>query len=231
MQLTCCFFHVKIHQYMSGRIKLLRDGEPIQSDADLPELGYEYTKKTSEHDIICGTYGLEAFQLPHRECPGRFVCDVPVENRGLAQFSQCIESMNCKMMAGMTTSVKGSESEVALTLHQMIPHHQNAVNMAKALLKMDKLNCEDILDDESPDCAMEAILREIMNKQNAQIQKMRWILEKNSYPQDNDCVVEMSPVIAISDIVENSSSCSNISGAFLAASASFAYWLSNEVLK
>lgn len=32
---------------------------------------------------------------------------------------------------GMTTSVKDSESEVALFLHQMIPHHQNAVNMAK----------------------------------------------------------------------------------------------------
>ena len=39
--------------------------------------------------------------------------------------------MNCAMMNGMTTSVKGSESEVALFLHQMIPHHQNAVNMAK----------------------------------------------------------------------------------------------------
>ena len=31
----------------------------------------------------------------------------------------------------MTSSVKDSESEVALFLHQMIPHHQNAVNMAK----------------------------------------------------------------------------------------------------
>jgi len=34
----------------------------------------------------------------------------------------------------MTTSVKDSESEVALFLHQMIPHHQNAVNMAKGKL-------------------------------------------------------------------------------------------------
>ncbi len=35
----------------------------------------------------------------------------------------------------MTTSVKESESEVALFLHQMIPHHQNAVNMAKGKLE------------------------------------------------------------------------------------------------
>ena len=39
--------------------------------------------------------------------------------------------MNCAMMNGMTSSVKGSASEDALFLHQMIPHHQNAVNMAK----------------------------------------------------------------------------------------------------
>ena len=39
----------------------------------------------------------------------------------------------------MTTSVKDSESEVALFLHQMIPHHQNAVNMAKG--KLSKFAC------------------------------------------------------------------------------------------
>jgi len=37
-------------------------------------------------------------------------------------------------MAGMTNKAT-SKSEVALFVHQMIPHHQNAVNMAKALLK------------------------------------------------------------------------------------------------
>ena len=40
--------------------------------------------------------------------------------------------MNCAMMSGMTTGVvEGTQSEAALFLHQMIPHHQNAVNMAK----------------------------------------------------------------------------------------------------
>jgi len=45
------------------------------------------------------------------------------------------------MFAGMTTNVNAG-SEAALFLHQMIPHHQNAVNMSKALLKTKTLNCE-----------------------------------------------------------------------------------------
>jgi uncharacterized protein (DUF305 family) len=37
----------------------------------------------------------------------------------------------------MTTGVMASD-ETALFIHQMIPHHQNAVNMAKTLLKSAK---------------------------------------------------------------------------------------------
>ena len=76
---------------MTGRIKLLKDGEPIQKDAELPELGYEYNQP-AEHDQVCGTYGLHDFQLPHDECPERFVCDAPAENEELVQFSRCIVS-------------------------------------------------------------------------------------------------------------------------------------------
>lgn len=143
---------------MTGRIKLLKNGEALQKDAQLPELGYSYDQP-AEHDQVCGTFGVHEFQLPHDQCPDQFVCDVPMNNQKLAQFSNCIvsifcalsslycnnfsldqldpvftvcqDSMNCAMMNGMTSSVKGSESEVALFMHQMIPHHQNAVNMAK----------------------------------------------------------------------------------------------------
>lgn len=121
---------------MTGRIKLLKDGQPIQKDVHLPELKYEYDMPTM-HDEVCGTYGLNDFQLPHPECPEKFVCDVPADNEELVQFSKCIDSMNCAMMAGMTTSVKDAQSEVALFLHQMIPHHQNAVNMAKGRFHVD----------------------------------------------------------------------------------------------
>lgn len=62
----------------------------------------------------------------------------------------------------------------------------------KALLKTGKLKCDDLTDEESEqaaECAMEIILREIVNNQNAQIQVMRAILEANNYPQENDCKV------------------------------------------
>ena len=211
---------------MAGRIKLLRDGHPIQKD-DLHELGYEYDVPTG-HDAECGTYGLNSFQLPHAECPEKFVCDVPSDNGELAQFAKCMDSMDCAMMVGMTTSVKNVENEIALFIHQMIPHHQNAVNMAKgklslifwswilhlvfrnvaynksnynlihsllpttiALLYTGKLSCGDLTDENSDDCAMEVILREIINNQNAQIQAMRGVLESQGWPQENDCEVVM----------------------------------------
>ncbi len=84
---------------MTGRIKLLRNGEPIQKDVHLPELGYEYDMP-AEHDDECGTFGLNQFKLPHEECPEKFVCDVPSGNKELMQFAGCIDSMNCAMMVG-----------------------------------------------------------------------------------------------------------------------------------
>ncbi|KAL7502179.1 hypothetical protein ACHAWX_000484 [Stephanocyclus meneghinianus] len=187
------FYFCHIHQFMAGRIKLLRNGVAIQN-SDIPELGYEYESPTG-HDSICGSYGLNAYQLPHAECPQKFVCDTEGQDEVLQQFSKCIDSMNCAMMAGMTSSVHGGIDEIALFIHQMIPHHQNAVNMAKALLRTGRVQCDNLTDEDSeqaPDCAMEVILREIISGQNAQIQVMRGILEAKSFPQTNDCKVSVS---------------------------------------
>jgi hypothetical protein len=183
---------LKIHQFMTGRIKLLKNDVQIQPNEDLPELGYQYDFEDnglSEFDEQCGTFGLDDFQLPHLECPSKFVCDVPEESRQIAQFSTCIDAMDCFMVAGMTTGVKAN-SVVALFIHQMIPHHQNAVNMAKALLKTGELNCDN-LEDETDDCVMETILYDIVNGQNAQIQSMRAILEGENYPPVDDCKVNI----------------------------------------
>jgi len=60
------------------------------------------------------------------------------------------------------------------------------------LLKTGKLNCDDLTDEESEqadDCALEIILREIVNNQNSQIQAMRALLEAKNYPEENDCKV------------------------------------------
>jgi hypothetical protein len=173
---------------MSGRIKLLKNGVPI-SPSDEPPLGYEYDV-VSEFDARCGTFGLSGFQLPNKNCLDKFVCTTSGTSQELQLFSECIDAMNCHMMDGMTTGVK-VESPVALFAHQMIPHHQNAVNMAKTLLfqQSELLNCASLDNQDDPYCVMEAVVRDIINTQNHQIQQMRGILEDLKYPEMDDCSV------------------------------------------
>lgn len=190
------FYFCHIHQYMTGRIKLLKDDVAIQPNANKPEIPYNYDSP-SAYDQKCGTYGLENFQSGHAECPDKFVCNVPGSNKELSDFSDCIDSMNCNMLVGMTTNVNAG-TPTALFLHQMIPHHQNAVNMAKALMKTGNIQCDDLVtgddtpEDEANACAIEALLREIINTQNHQIQTMRGLLDSYApkYPTD-DCKVEI----------------------------------------
>ena len=160
------FYFCHIHQFMSGRIKLLKNGVSVTQD-DTPEVPYTYGKPC-DFDAQCGTFGLDSFQLPNVECFDRFVCGVPDNDSHLELYSACIEAMNCRMMAGVTTKAT-SMSGVDLFIHHMVPHHQNAVNMAKATLKFAKLKCDD-LTGESNDCVLEQILREIINGQNIEIQ-------------------------------------------------------------
>jgi hypothetical protein len=177
---------------MTGRIKLIdENNEPINAD-DIPAIEYEYDE-VSEFDKKCGTFNTSDYQLPNAECPDKFVCDVAGGNSGLSDFSECLDAMNCAMMAGMTSH---ATSQMGLFIHQMIPHHQNAVNLAKAILKTG-VSCEDLSNDEGPTCIMEVILREIINGQNAQIQAMRGVLEALDEPAYADCTV---PVFGLEDI-------------------------------
>jgi hypothetical protein len=182
----------QIHQFMTGRIKLVdANGEPLVTE-DTPEIEYSYDE-VDDFDKQCGTFNTSDYQLPHPECPEKFVCDVAGESSGLSDFADCMDAMNCAMMVGMTTH---ATSEVGLFIHQMIPHHQNAVNMAKALLKTG-LPCDDLLDDEDTNCIMQGLMREIVNGQNAQIQSMRAVLETLEEPAYADCVV---PVFGEDDV-------------------------------
>jgi uncharacterized protein (DUF305 family) len=173
---------------MAGRIKLLKNGIPINED-DMPALGFSYDTP-GPFDKQCGTYGLDAFQLPNPVCPDRFVCGVEEQDEELQSFAECIDAMDCAMMSGMTTGVMAS-NEAALFIHQMIPHHQNAVNMAKTLLKSGKVVCADLTDEDSQDCVLEGILYEIINGQNHQIQLMNSYLKAKEYPAADNCVVEV----------------------------------------
>eukprot|EP00804_Cyclotella_cryptica_P003111 CCRYP_006098-RA/>CCRYP_006098-RA protein AED:0.03 eAED:0.03 QI:72/1/1/1/0.5/0.66/3/228/934 len=182
------FYFCHIHEFMSGRIKLLQNGEPV-SYKNVPEIPYKQEFQDSSFDKSCGTMHLGDFQLPHPECPHKFVCNGSDENH----FAQCLEAMNCAMMVGMTTYVfDKNDGDVALFNHQMIPHHENAVNMAKALMHEDVLHCSDITSD-TDDCKMDGLLHEIVNNQNYQIQQMRSILEGDGFPEFNDCIVNIKP--------------------------------------
>ena len=81
--------------------------------------------------------------------------------------------------------------------------------MQPALLNTGKVKCDDLSDTESEqadDCALEIILREIINGQNAQIQTMRAILESKSYPEENDCKVPVGSLNGASPVALTSAS-------------------------
>ena len=137
---------------MTGRIKLLKNGVAV-NETDVPKIDYVYDNP-GEFDKQCGTYGLDSFKLPNLECPETFVCLDDITDQNLTSYATCIDAMNCAMFAGMTTKYSAN-SPVALFIHQMIPHHQNAVNMAKVLLKQNILPCADLTNDEDPNCIME----------------------------------------------------------------------------
>ena len=109
------FYFSHIHKNMAGRIKLLNDGTPVHPD-DFPAIDYTHPEP-SPFDASCGTFGLSPFQLPHAECPSKFVCDKQ------SHFGRCVDAMNCFMMAGMTTYAE-EHGDVALFKHHMIPHHK-----------------------------------------------------------------------------------------------------------
>jgi hypothetical protein len=125
---TDLFVFCHIHEWMAGRIKVTKNGKVI-NQLDVPTLGFQYDYNTplmSDFDIECGTFGLGAFQTPgNQHCPDYFVCDKkdPTVTPEMAQFSKCIDAMNCHQLAGMTTGIKAHD-ERALFIHQMIPHHQ-----------------------------------------------------------------------------------------------------------
>ena len=150
------FYFCHIHDFMGGRIKLTKNGQ-LLNDANTPDLVGHDSEPPSDFDKQCGTFDLGRYTLPNPLCPSRFVCFQGDEPQEIRDFSRCIDAMNCHQLSGMTTGIK-AQSPAALFIHQMIPHHQNAVNMAKALLKTGTLQCDDLSVEEVPDCMLEGKL-------------------------------------------------------------------------
>lgn len=178
------FYFCHVHSAMTGRIKLLDADGNMLSTENVPAIPYEYDK-VSAYDQKCGTFGLDSFKLPNAQCPEHFVCDAGSGNVGT--YGDCVDSMNCAMLDGMTTTYGGDNAgtdftnDAILFLRMMIPHHQNAVNMAKSAWKIGSIECggTGIVEegtDIGPSCVLDAIVRGIVNSQNKQIQTMKSIL-------------------------------------------------------
>ena len=87
-----------------------------------------------------------------------------------------MEAIGCKMNYEMR--VEEDSNPLVVFMHQMIPHHVNAVNMARIALK----HAQDAV---GYDDWMVGFLIDIINKQNHQIQKMEiWLKKyKKTVPQ------------------------------------------------
>jgi uncharacterized protein (DUF305 family) len=85
-----------------------------------------------------------------------------------SQFEQCMQAIDCKMTKEMRVIGHDNHSSAIVSyMQQMIPHHINAVNMAKVLIKLAGQstidNTEDLMD----------ILWTIINTQMYQVHKFR----------------------------------------------------------
>jgi len=173
------FYFCHIHNWMSGRIKVTDGGAKVQNRDD-PELGYEL-ETPSTYDASCGTYGVSEYQEDSGKCDDLFVCTDGDESRAQKDFGECLYAMDCHMNYHMKT-ILNEESPVATFMHQMIPHHQNAVNMAKALLKTGALDAESEADAEVID-----ILWGIINIQNKQNHVFEQYLADGGYAAEAHC--------------------------------------------
>ena len=122
---------------MAGRIKVYENGAPLNSE-DTPALLKE-PDVVSEYDQSCGTVGVGDYTRASGKCPSdSFICTEGDETPEQLLFGECMYALDCHMNYNMKSILANSDPIVTF-IHQMIPHHQNAVNMAKALLKTNTL--------------------------------------------------------------------------------------------
>jgi len=166
------FYLCHIHHGMSGRIKLLKDSEPINAK-NIPLIAYIHPKPSN--------YTTRPVVL--MKC--LLIC-FPTPNVPRTLFATYLLSLLDVLTLGMTTHANEVEGDIELFLHQMIPHHINAVNMAKALFKTKTVNCnrkrvaagaasahmDHSSKDVPDDCILDGILRDIIGNQNYQINIM-----------------------------------------------------------
>jgi len=167
------YYFCHIHSKMSGKIIIKNadgsdvtraDGSALASPTELPL--YSATV-ASGVDLTCGTFGVEPYSGGGvRACNERFLCGALD-----TAFERCMQAIDCMMNREMTTLTSpDSASKVATFMQQMIPHHENAINSARIVLKqvpMADINAA------MEDGGLTDILYGIINTQSYQIHKFR----------------------------------------------------------
>jgi len=172
------FYFCHVHEWMTGRIKII-DGPAgsLAQVADEPALGYVYATPEG-FDSECGTYGVAPYAGNNVCHEGAFVCGNS-SNEVQRLFGACLHAMDCAMHEQMRVDL--ADDPLTTFMHQMIPHHENAVNMAKAILKMDVLSTAN-----DPDGELEHLFWTIVNEQNYQIMQMQDFLRAGGQPTHYD---------------------------------------------
>ena len=176
------YYFCHIHSKMSGKIKIKGSSGKAGSTAKALYL----PSPISSEDLACGTFGVGVYGGGNaKACTQRFLCGTFDTN-----FERCLQAIDCAMSKemkketqydGSTTS--GSSRMIATFMQQMIPHHQNAVNMAKLVMKQVPAATITAAMDED---AMIAILWNIINVQNYQIHQFRNYLEPKKLLMESD---------------------------------------------
>jgi len=175
------FYYCYIHSGMTGMIKV---ANPLPNSNKLVQnfVPQEYYKEHEEFDAICGTSGVADFHnSKEKYCPSMdFLCET--DDNPL--FSMCMEAIDCKMNYEMR--VEEHKNPLVVFMHQMIPHHENAVNMARIALKHAS-EAEGWNYGFKRGLHVGGLMRDIINTQNEQIQKMRKWLQKYGQEKPKYC--------------------------------------------
>ena len=142
---TKIYYFCHIHAGMSAEIELTgtAGGNELNPDtlggetetsalAVFTKIQADHQKEVSSHDEACGTYNTYAADTKSTCSNSHFLCG----DGASGAYETCLKAIGCQMHHDMAVSVPSSStSKFATFARQMIPHHQNAVSMAKALLK------------------------------------------------------------------------------------------------
>jgi len=159
------YYFCHIHSKMSGKIIItdaVDSSDESFSSSDEQDL-YEPVVN-DEFDTKCGTTGISEYQTG-----GAMGCDVEFfGDLADSDFKECLQAIDCQMFTEMNSETTADGDDPVVTfMQQMIPHHINAVNMAKLVLKMSSQEELDAVED------FEGGLYWIINAQNYQIHFFR----------------------------------------------------------